>query len=269
MKLQPNALVLLLSAVLLGGGVYFYETRKVNPDAPAGSGVSSPDRLFDFTEAQISALTIQAIVPIVEPVSQPVSQPSTAKIAPEGDDPDQPAPSPVPKPVKPVKPLGPIVMNQVITIEQQNSKWLMSAPEKVTANQPTVLFLTNLLVTGKRDRVLTLSNDRKAEFGLDRPIGTIDITLTNQKKHRLVLGKISFDRTTLYAQIDPDPNAKELTIALIAPQFENAVNRQLAEWKEKKAISPTASPTPSASASPSPTVSPTVSPIVKPSMPPQ
>jgi Domain of unknown function (DUF4340) len=243
MKLQPNALVLLLSAVLLGGGVYFYETRKVNPDAPAGSGVVAADRLFDFTEAQISALTIQAIVPIVEPISQP----STAPVLPDPD-PDQPAPSPVPKPVKPIKPLGPTMMSQVITIEQQNGKWLMSAPEKVTANQATVLFLTNLLVTGKRDRVLTLTNNRKAEFGLDRPLATIDITLSDQKKHRLILGKLSFDRTTLYAQIDPDPNAKELTIALIAPQFENAVNRQLAEWKEKKAISPTATPIPMKSA---------------------
>jgi Domain of unknown function (DUF4340) len=154
-----------------------------------------------------------------------------------------------------------------ITIERVDGQWRLSAPLKVPANPATVAFLTNLLTTTQRDRTLNVSPDRAAEFGLDQPMGTITITLADQKKHKLVLGKPSFDRTFLYALIDPDPQAKELAVSLISPQFANAVDRDLAEWPvEKKvdqtvatpSVTPTGQPTPSpsAAANPSPTVSP-------------
>jgi Domain of unknown function (DUF4340) len=154
-----------------------------------------------------------------------------------------------------------------ITIERVDGQWRLSAPRSVPANPATVAFLTNLLTTTQRDRTLNVSPDRAAEFGLDQPTGTITITLTDQKRHQLVLGKPSFDRTFLYALIDPDPQAKELSVSLISPQFANAVDRDLAEWQVEKKVdqtvaSPTATPTgqptpsPSAAANPSPTVSP-------------
>jgi hypothetical protein len=190
MKLQRHALGLLLAAALCAGGVYFYETRKPNPEAVNADG-GAIAKLFPFKEEEIIFLTIQAGA-------------------------------------------------QTIAIEKQNNKWQLSAPAKLPANEAVVAFLTNLLTTGNRDRVLTVPIDRKAEFGLDQPTGTIEITLNNQKKHRLVLGKMSFDRSSVYAQIDPDNNAKELQVSLLPPQFANAVDRKLAEWQEK-----TASPSPS------------------------
>jgi hypothetical protein len=138
-----------------------------------------------------------------------------------------------------------------VTIERVDGQWRLSAPLKVPANEATVAFLTNLLTTTQRDRTLNVSPDRAAEFGLDQPPGTISITLADQQKHKLVLGKPSFDRTFLYALIDPDPQAKELAVSLVSPQFANAVDRDLAEWQvEKKVDKTVATPSPEASASP-------------------
>jgi hypothetical protein len=146
-----------------------------------------------------------------------------------------------------------------VTIERVAGQWRLSAPLKVPANAATVAFLTNLLTTTQRDRTLNVSADRAAEFGLAQPTGTITTTLTDQKQHKLVLGKPSFDRTFLYALIDPDPNAKELAVSLISPQFANAVDRDLAEWQVEKKVDKTM-PTPSPEASASPKVTPAASP---------
>jgi Domain of unknown function (DUF4340) len=143
-----------------------------------------------------------------------------------------------------------------IAVERVAGQWQLSAPLKVPANEPTVAFLTNLLTTTQRDRTLNVSPDRAAEFGLDKPMGTIRITLTDQQKHKLVLGKLSFDRTWLYALIDPDPNAKELVVSLVSPQFANAVDRDLKEWQVVKKVDPIADQSPSPDASPAPKTSP-------------
>ncbi len=144
-----------------------------------------------------------------------------------------------------------------VTIERVAGQWRLSAPLKRPANPATVAFLTNLLTTTQRDRTLVVSPDRAAEFGLDQPTGTISITLADQQQHKLVLGKPSFDRTFLYALIDPDPQAKELSVSLISPQFANAVDRDLTEWQVgKKADQTVATPSPEASASPLPETSP-------------
>jgi Domain of unknown function (DUF4340) len=150
-----------------------------------------------------------------------------------------------------------------VTIARMYGQWRLSAPRKVPANEATVAFLTNLLTTTQRDRTLNVSPDRAAEFGLDQPLGTISITLADQKQHKLVLGKPSFDRTFLYALIDPDPQAKELAVSLISPQFANAVDRELAEWQVEQPVEQgVATPSPEASATPSP--SPEVTPAASP-----
>jgi hypothetical protein len=155
-----------------------------------------------------------------------------------------------------------------VTIARLDGQWRLSAPLKVPANPATVAFLTNLLTTAQRDRTLNLSRDRAAEFGLDQPTGTIIMTLTDQKQHKLVLGKLSFDRTFLYALIDPDPNAKELSVSLISPQFVNAVDRDLGEWQVDKKVDKTvATPTAAASATPEIVPPPLPSAAVNPSPP--
>jgi Domain of unknown function (DUF4340) len=247
MKLQRNAFGLVVAAVLLAGVVAVSEGQRKSSNPASGVDQATAQKLFDFAEGAIALVTIETRRPASKPT--PIASP-----APEAAPTASPTASPAPSPA---------LLTTAMTIERVDGKWQLSAPLKVPANESTVAFLTNLLTTTQRDRTITISPDRAAEFGLDQPTATIAITLTDQTKHRLILGKPSFDRTFMYAQIDPDPNAKELAVALISPQFANAVDRELKEWQvEKKSEQPSVQPTaqPTASPSPSPTASPSASP---------
>ncbi|MDB9484136.1 DUF4340 domain-containing protein, partial [Dolichospermum circinale CS-537/05] len=70
-----------------------------------------------------------------------------------------------------------------------------------------------------------------SEFGLDKPVATIDIKLKNQQSHQLILGKAEFNNRFLYAQADANQN---LNLLLVSQDFFNAVNRDISEWKQRK-----------------------------------
>lgn len=119
-------------------------------------------------------------------------------------------------------------------------KWQMTAPEKQPANDAAVAYLLNVMTTGVSRTVTVPGGDRKP-YGLEPPLATIHLDLKNQQQHQLVIGGYNFDRTSLYAQLDPPttPTAN-LTLLLVSPDFETAVKRPTPEWS----ISPTPSPTP-------------------------
>ncbi|MCX7596333.1 MAG: DUF4340 domain-containing protein [Fischerella sp.] len=124
----------------------------------------------------------------------------------------------------------------IILERNQNSeqpKWLMKSPQQAPASDAIVSYLMDLLVKGKSDRTLSISANQLPEFGLVQPQATIDIKLKNQKIHQLILGKPDFNRRFLYAQTDPGIKSDGNTnVLLVSTDFENAVNRELAEWKQ-------------------------------------
>jgi len=62
------------------------------------------------------------------------------------------------------------------------------------------------------------------------------VKLKNQRTHQLILGKPDFNRNFLYAQADPAAKpAGNVDVLLVSTDFENAVNRQLSEWKSQDA----------------------------------
>lgn len=141
----------------------------------------------------------------------------------------------------------------------KDGKWQMLEPEKITASDPSVAFLLDLVTTGKTQRTITAPVSDREQFGLHQPLATIDLTLKDQKTHKLVLGEYDFNRSFLYAQADPPAEATDqLNVLLVSPNFENAVNRPLDEWKQpataEKSASPSASPSPANE--PKPTTSP-------------
>jgi Domain of unknown function (DUF4340) len=146
---------------------------------------------------------------------------------------------------------------------EKSPKWMLKVDQKspsVVADEGAVAFLLNLIATRNSDRTLTMPASRKSEFGLDQPIATVDLQLNNQQTHQLVLGKPNFNRTFLYALIDPSSDQnKDLAVLLIPIDFQNAIDRPLVEWKKEKP-KPKASPSPTTSVSPSPSESPTASP---------
>ncbi|WP_225913868.1 DUF4340 domain-containing protein [Leptolyngbya ohadii] len=154
-------------------------------------------------------------------------------------------------------------------------KWQMIDPEKAPASDASIAFLLDLMASGTSDRNFAAPAAQREQYGFHQPLATIEVTLDNGEAHRLIVGEYDFNRSFLYALVDPasDANA-ELKVSLVSPSFENAVNRPLAEWKQSEsqkeaapaeppAASPTPSPSPSPEASPSP--SPEASPNPSPS----
>ncbi len=123
----------------------------------------------------------------------------------------------------------------IVVLEKAES-WVVQSPQPVgPANEAIVAFLLNLFKS-PRDRELRVAASRRAEFGFDQPLGSVEIRLNNQQIHTLVLGKLNFDRTGLYAIVDPpiDPKA-DLTVFIVPTSFESAANRPVQEWRSKPA----------------------------------
>lgn len=154
-----------------------------------------------------------------------------------------------------------------------DGKWQMLEPTKTAANDPSIAFLLDLVSTGKTQRSFTVPATDRNQYGLHQPLATIEVTLKNKETHQLVVGEYNFNRSHLYAQVDPPaapesstsaspaPNAK-IEVLLVSPNFEAAVGRPLDEWKQPAAAAKS-SPSPNASAgapSPSPPTSETQTP---------
>jgi hypothetical protein len=201
MKFKPTTLALVAIAILLGGVVYFTETRNSSsPETTEEAGGS----IFEFEESQVQSFTVET--------------------------PDQ-----------------------MLSFEKDDAgQWQMQQPESAPASDASVAYLLNLLATGESDRTLTVPAADTAEFGLDEPSATINVVLDNEETHQLVLGGANFDNSAIYAQADPEANSEpsadeaETTVLLVSPDFVNAVNRPLEEWRSLSATEPTPSASPDA-----------------------
>lgn len=131
---------------------------------------------------------------------------------------------------------------------EKTPSWTLKKPEVAVANESSIAFLLNLLASGKSDRSFSVPAARKSEFGLDQPSATVDVKLSNQQSHRLVIGKPNFNRNFVYALADPSANTnQDLSVLLVPISFQNAVDRPLNEWKRDQpkpspSVTPTASP---------------------------
>ncbi len=206
MKFQKLPLILLFSALLLGGFVYSSELRKESQPPAAKTDSKS---IFALKEDDIQAFTIQTLKQTLKfeqiPMAIPAGQAGLKK----------------------------------------TSSWQMIAPQKTTADEATVAFLLNLIATATSDRSLPTPISRKAEFGLEPPFATIEAKTSNQS-HRLILGKPNFNRQFLYALADPVENStQDLAVLQVSIEFQNALDRPLSDWKqvkEKPKPSPSSTP---------------------------
>lgn len=141
--------------------------------------------------------------------------------------------------------------NQTLNLEptgkSDGSKWEIKSPEVAPASNAIVGYLMNLLLEGKSERMISIPANQLTEFSLDQPQATIDIKLKNQKTHQLILGKPDFNRRFMYAQADPPAKPDgNVNVLLVSTDFENAVNRELSEWKQLQPINDSVNPTPNA-----------------------
>ena len=206
MKFQKLPLILLFSALLLGGFVYSSELRKESQPPAAKTDSKS---IFALKEDDIQAFTIQTPKQTLKFEQIPM-----------------------------VIPAGQAGL-------KKTSSWQMIAPQKTTADEATVAFLLNLIATATSDRSLPTPISRKAEFGLEPPFATIEAKTSNQS-HRLILGKPNFNCQFLYALADPVENStQDLAVLQVSIEFQNALDRPLSDWKqvkEKPKPSPSSTP---------------------------
>lgn len=214
MTLKPTTLGLLLVALVLGGVVYLTQSQgSSSSDATdpsvdlenAGNPNASPEggeKLFSFEEKQVQAFTLKTQL-------------------------------------------------RSLSFQRDDSgTWQMTKPDATSANSAAIAYLLNLLVTGQSDRTFDAPATQQEDYGFHQPMADIEIKLNNQETHRLIVGSYDFNRSLLYAQADSaadpaaDPaanSAPKLKVLLVSPDFDNAVNRPLADWKAQP---PGASPSP-------------------------
>ncbi|MUL34976.1 DUF4340 domain-containing protein [Gloeocapsopsis dulcis] len=128
---------------------------------------------------------------------------------------------------------------------EQNGRWIMTSPEKTSASNASISYLLDLLVQGRSDRTIQVAANQLADYGLAKPQATVTLTLNNQQTHQLNLGNSDFSGNFLYAQVDPgtSPNG-DVDLLLVSSDFQNGVNRDLAEWKIENDTPNANNPTP-------------------------
>lgn len=114
---------------------------------------------------------------------------------------------------------------QFVATNSQATTWKIEKPYSVNANNASVLFLVNLLVSTTIERQFPVEDVSLAEYGLDEPTGQIIIQLRGGEVYQLQLGQTNFDNNFIYAQTDTQE------ILLLPISFKYALERDLAEWQ--------------------------------------
>lgn len=245
MKLPKSTLILLISATLLGGIVYLFETEG-RPQLEAAK--NKENLVFDFQEKDVQTVVLKTQNKTIQfernqPQQNNVSatkwQMKILEIAKETETKQEAEP-------KEKTESG----DNKTTALPENSTGNSSGDKKATpspeakaterpeekigtqmpANDAYVAYLLDKLVKAKADRI---PSDPRIDYGLNEPLATVDIKLNNQVNHQLILGKPNFNDTSLYAIADPPKQVKEpIQVLLVTKDFEYAVNRPLSEWKQ-------------------------------------
>lgn len=239
MKIQKTTVILMVSAVLFGGFVYLYEVQ----GAPKREQVKAEQQqLFKFKESDVEAMTLTTqnqklkfersrekgstwMLNVMQPASSTCATPTPK----ETDNKSAVCEAPSAAQVLTSSP-PPVVNNSSPAPMLNNS-------DKVPASDASVAYLLNLVTSAKFDRTIKMTDPLKQrkEYGLDGPMATVEVRLKNQQSHHLVLGKPDFNKSFLYAQVDPSADvSKALDVVLVPADFENAVDRPISEWKKEE-----------------------------------
>ncbi len=124
---------------------------------------------------------------------------------------------------------------EVTLVRDADTLWQMTAPETAPAEEAAIAFLLSRLTTDGRLKTVTVDAAARADFGLDVPFATVDLTLADGSTHQLVLGGADFSGSAYYALVDPPQvplpaDAGEVSVAIVPGDVISAVDRPVAEW---------------------------------------
>ncbi|MEA5521980.1 DUF4340 domain-containing protein [Limnoraphis robusta] len=121
----------------------------------------------------------------------------------------------------------------------QESPWKLTQPVQTPANQATVDFLLNQLVTDQSIpeepniglRRLTISPEELPQYGLDNPQQIVEVKLKNEEIYQLIIGKKDFSGRSIYGKTNTSQTEENLSILVIPEGIMSAIVRPLDEWK--------------------------------------
>jgi len=126
---------------------------------------------------------------------------------------------------------------QAVAFERgEDGFWQMTEPTSQPAEEAAIAFLLSRLTTDGLLQTTTIDAANQAEFGLEVPFATIEITLEDGTNHSLVLGDADFSGQNAYALIDPETfplpeEAGEVSVAVVSQDIVNGSDRPLQEWQ--------------------------------------
>ncbi|MEM6434835.1 MAG: DUF4340 domain-containing protein [Cyanobacteria bacterium P01_D01_bin.115] len=127
--------------------------------------------------------------------------------------------------------------DQTVVFERgEGGFWQMTQPQQQPAEEAAIAFLLSRLTTDGLVQTTTIEVSDPAEFGLDAPFATVDLTLADETTHQLVLGAADFSGRNYYALIDPETlplseTTGDIDAAIVTENIRNGVDRPLEEWQ--------------------------------------
>ncbi|MEM9504700.1 MAG: DUF4340 domain-containing protein [Cyanobacteria bacterium P01_E01_bin.43] len=189
MKLQRSTMILVATALVMGGVVLFTQARQSDPTrSTTGQSNAAATPVFEFEEADVVGLSIET-------------------------------------------------QDQTVVFERgEGGFWQMTQPQQQPAEEAAIAFLLSRLTTDGLVQTTTIDVSDPAEFGLDAPFATVDLTLADETTHQLVLGAADFSGRHYYALIDPETlplseTSGDIDAAIVTENIRNGVDRPLEDWQ--------------------------------------
>lgn len=90
-------------------------------------------------------------------------------------------------------------------LERKGSKWELTAPKPLAADQDAVSSMTSALGSLNADRVVEEKAGNLGEFGLVQPAVAVSVTEKGGKTHQLLIGDEAPTGSSFYARVEGDP----------------------------------------------------------------
>jgi Domain of unknown function (DUF4340) len=172
--IRKSTLIVLLVAIVLGGGVYWYQTKHSTPSTPTDT---SKPVFSSLQAANIQSITLEHLG---DPNAKPVS------------------------------------MNRA------GDGWEITQPLDTPGDSSSVEGIADGLAEASSAQTESNAPDRLKAYGLDPGTLSIDFTLKNGAKHKVILGNKDFTGDSVYALVDSNPTVYLLPNSLLTSSNKTA-----------------------------------------------
>jgi hypothetical protein len=117
-----------------------------------------------------------------------------------------------------------------IVLAKNNSKWQITAPKPLGADQTTVSTMLSTLSSLNSDRLVEDKASNLSQYGLTEPALETDVTVKD-KTQKLLLGDNAPTGNAVYAKLDGDPR-----VFTVATYEKNNIDKSVNDLRDKRLI---------------------------------